>query len=60
MKLNISFWRVLLLSTITTNDSYDEILNDTNETLEYWYTSKHFFTLVDLTIHEPYIESEVN
>ena len=33
------------------------ILNDEDETLEYWYTSWNSSTLVVLTINEPYIES---
>ena len=36
---------------------YDIILNDMDETLEYWYTSTTSSILVVIIINEPYIES---
>ena len=58
-KLNESSWRVLLSLIINDIILYHIILNDMDETLEYWYTSKTSSILVVRTINEPYIESGI-
>lgn len=58
-KLNASSWRVLLSLIINDIILYHVIMNDMDETLEYWYTSKTSSISVVLMINEPYIESGI-